>query len=200
MDFSFIFGLLSGFIAIFAYGFYFKQILAGQSTPNPASWGIWLTAGVLNAITYFAVTEGNIWQSMIVLAVAFSTGLIFVYSLFRGKFTRVSTVEIIALVLALAIGIFWQLTSDDRLSNLFLQGVYIISFIPTIIGIASGKARENHVSWSVVFVAYVFAALSVAFGSHPDWVAFVNPLVNGVLCTGIVIALILYKNHHERVT
>lgn len=198
MGLSSIFGLLSGGIALVAYGFYFAQILKSQSTPNPASWLIWLLTGVINAFTYFSVTNGNIPQTFIVVAVLFSTFCIFLYSLWKGRFTKISRIEIISLLLAIAIGIFWQTTSDARTSNLLLQAIYLISYIPTVLGVLRGSARENPTSWSIILVAYIFATLSVVYGPHADWVAFANPLVNGLLGTGSAVAAILYSNSRKR--
>ena len=191
-------GLLSGIIALVAYGFYFKQILKSQSTPNPASWFIWVLTGIINAFTYFSVTNGNISQTLIVIAVLFSTTCIFLYSLVKGKFTKISRVEIIVLILAIAIGIFWRTTSDARISNLLLQGIYLISYIPTVMGVLRGSAKENPTSWSIILGAYVFSTLSVIYGPHADWVAFANPLVNGLLGTGSAVTAILYSNNRAQ--
>ena len=191
---SSVFGLTGGVIAVVAYGFYFRQILKSQSTPNPSSWGIWSLAGLINAFTYFSVTGKDIWQSLIVMAVLLSTLTIFIYSFSKGKFTKISSIEIVVFILAIVIGIFWHITSDDRLSNLFLQGIYVISYVPTIFGVLRGSAKENLTSWTIIFMAYVFSTLSIIYGNHADWVAFVNPLVNGLLGTGFVISAIVYKS------
>lgn len=197
MESSVFFGLLSGIIALVAYGFYFKQILKSQSTPNPASWLIWLVTGLINAFTYFSITHGNIPQTLIVLAVLFSTFTIFVYSLIKGKFTKISHIEIVIFALAIGIGIFWQTTSNDRAANLFLQGIYLVSYVPTVLGVLRGSARENPTSWSIILLAYVFSTLSVIYGPHEDWVAFANPLINGLLGTGSAVLAIFYSNSRK---
>jgi len=193
MDVSYFFGLIAGLTALLAYGLYFKQTLKGQSTPNPSTWAIWLLVGLINAITYFSITNNNLWQSFIVIAVTFSVSIIFMYSLLKGKFSKISYVEITIFILAIAIGIFWQITLNDRISNLLLQGIYVISYIPTIYGIIKGTGKEYHVAWIVAFTAYLFATISIAFDPQIDWIAFVHPVVNGLLGNGVVAGLILYK-------
>ncbi len=198
MDKAFIFGLSAGVIAIIAYGFYFKQLLKSESTPNPASWAIWLLAGLINTFTYFSITNQNIWQSLIVIVVLFSTLVIFLYSLWKGKFTKVSKVEVTIFVSALLVGIFWQTTANYRVANILLQLIYLLSYIPTIIGIFSAKAKENPTSWTIILFGYVFSTLSICFGPHSDWVSFLNPVVNGLLGTGLVVFAIVYKKFDRK--
>ncbi|MFA6254754.1 MAG: hypothetical protein WC675_01820 [Patescibacteria group bacterium] len=193
MNYSYIFGLLAGITALIAYGLYFKQIFKGQSTPNPSTWGIWFLIGIINAITYFSVTNDNLWQSFIVIAVTLSVFIILVYARIKGRFARVSNIEIIIFVLALVIGFFWQITSNDRVANLLLQGTYIISYIPTIFGIIKGTGKEHYVAWSTVIVAYLFSTISLLFDPGVDWIAYVHPIVNGLLGNGVIVALILLK-------
>lgn len=194
MDISYIFGLIAGITALITYGLYFKQTLKGQSTPNPSTWAIWLLVGIINAITYFSVTNNNIWQSFIVFTVTISVFVVFVYSLFKGKFSKISKTEIIVFILAIAIGIFWQITSNDRISNLLLQVIYVISYIPTINGIIKGTGKEHYIAWIAAFIAYLFSTISVGFDPQVDWIAFVHPIVNGLLGNGIVAVLVFYKN------
>jgi hypothetical protein len=183
MNISYLFGLIAGITALITYSFYFKQTIKGQSTPNPATWIVWLIVGIINAITYFSVTGNNLWQSLIVFAVTFSV---------------LSGIEIISFILALGIGIFWQITSNDGLSNLLLQGIYVISFIPTIIGIIKGTGKEHYVAWVWAFTAYLFSTISIAFGASVNWIAFVHPIVNGLIGNGTVALLIIIKRFKER--
>ena len=194
VDISYLFGLIAGITALITYSLYFRQTLKGQSTPNPSTWAIWLFVGIINTITYFSVTNNNLWQTFVVIAVTFSVSIVFIYSLFKGKFTKVSKIEIIVFILALAIGIFWQITSNDRMSNLLLQGIYAISYIPTVTGIIKGTGKEHYIAWIAAFIAYSFSIVSVATGPQVDWIAYVHPIVNGLIGNGIVIVLVLYKN------
>ncbi|MFC1687106.1 hypothetical protein ACFL0L_00820 [Patescibacteria group bacterium] len=193
MNISSIFGFLAGITALVAYGLYFKQAFKNQSTPNPATWSIWFFIGIINTVTFFSVTNNNIWQSFIVIAVTFSLFIVVLYAFLRGKFSKITKIEIVVFVLALAIGIFWQITSNDRMSNLLLQGIYVISYIPTVTGIITGRVKEHQAAWATVVIAYSFSTLALVFGTQIDWVAFVHPIVNGLLGNGVIVALILLK-------
>lgn len=193
MNISNFFGLIAGITALITYSLYFKQILKGQSTPNPSTWAIWLLVGIINTLTYFFITNKNLWQSLILIAVTFSISIVFIYSLLKGKFSKISNIEIIVFILAIATGIFWQITSNDRISNLILQVIYVLSYIPTISGLVKGTGKEQYVAWLVAFIAYLFSTISLILGSQVDWIAFIHPLVNGLLGNGVVAILIILK-------
>lgn len=198
MILSNIFGVIAGVTALIAYGYYFKQAVRGQSTPNPSTWLIWFIAGVINTFTYFVVVGGNIWQSLFVIAVSFSVLIILVYALYKGRFTKIKSLEIIIFLIALGIGIFWQITANDRISNLLLQGIYVISYIPTVTGLIKGSGKEHYVSWLTAVISYTFATLSLIVNNPGDWIAFVSPVVNGILGNGLIVLLILQQNRKRR--
>ena len=197
MNLSQILGGLSGLMLIAAYVLYFKQTLKGESKPNPSSWAIWLVAGLINAFTYFAVVEGNVWQSLCVSMEALGVVTVFGYALVRGKFSQVSMVEILCFLLAVGVGIFWQVTSDDRIANLLLQSIYVISFVPTVSGLMTGRTKEHAASWSVAVIAYFLSTLSLMLDYSGDWIAFVHPVVNGLIGNGLI-AYLSFKNEHRK--
>ena len=196
MILSSIFGTLAGIAALVAYGFYFKQAVKGQSTPNPSTWLIWFIAGIINTFTYFTVVGGNIWQSLFVIAITFSVFIILAYSLIKGKFTKFKTLEAVIFIMALGIGFFWQVTDNDRIANLLLQGIYVISYIPTIAGLIKGTGKEHYMSWIVAAISYSFATVALITNYPGDWIAFVCPVVNGVIGNSFVAALILLPPKH----
>ncbi len=196
MNLSLITGLLAGITILVAYGFYLKQAIKGQSTPNPSSWAIWLIVGIINTITYFSVVN-NIWQTLIAGAVTFSVAVIFVYSFWKGKFTKIKTIEKVIFVLTVIIGIFWQITSNDRVSNLILQFIYMVSYFPTVNGILNGSAKEYPVSWIIAIIAYFLSTISVLSSFNGDWISFLFPMANGLLGNGFVVFLIWYKKHKK---
>ena len=154
-------------------------------------------AGLINAITYFTVVEGNFWQSFLVIVEALCVITVFSYALWKGKFSKVSAVEILCFLLAVGVGIFWQITSDDRIANLLLQTIYVISFIPTVAGLLSGRAKENPVSWCVAVLAYLLGVLSLMLDYSGDWIAFVHPVVNGLIGNGLI-AILSWGNRGHR--
>jgi hypothetical protein len=200
MNISDFLGLISGIVAVIAYGLYFLQTVKGRSTPNPSTWAIWVLIGIINSLTYFSLIADNWWQALVVLAAATFSLITFVYSLFRGKFSKISKIEIVVFILAIIIGVFWRLTANDRLANLFLQMIFVLSYIPTISGLIKGSAKESYVAWVVACVAYLLSAITVASNPAADWIALIFPLVNGVLGNGSIAVLTIYKQRSKHNT
>lgn len=193
MSLSNVLGASAGVTILIAYVFYLRQAMKGLSTPNPASWAIWLVAGTINSFTYFTVVEGNIWQSLYTIAVTFSVVVILIYSSLRGRFSPVTSLEVVTFLLALAIGVYWQMTSNDRIANLVLQAIFVLSYIPTIVGLLRGRAKESIASWLTAVIAYIMATLALLTNYPSDWIAFVSPVLNGIIGNGLVVLLIIAK-------
>lgn len=191
---SYIFGLLAGATSLITYLLYFKQILKGQSTPNPSTWLIWVLIGIINAFTFFTIVHEHWWQSCIVIVGAASVFIIFVYSALKGKFSKISHTEIVIFILAIIIGLYWQLTSNDRLANLLLQFIYVISFVPTITAIIKGRTKEYAIAWIIGAVAHIFATVSLLAESQTDWVPLVHTVLNGIIANSLIVVLIIIKS------
>src|SRR5437667_366392 len=124
-------GVIASIFNLLFGGSYFKQLIKGESVPNPATWLIWFIVTIINTLTYFFVVKGNFWVSLASAVLAFEIFVIFVVALFKGKFSKLRKVEIISLILAFAIGVFWKISGNAIVSNLALQGIFLISFYPT---------------------------------------------------------------------
>lgn len=194
-----IFSWIGSAFTFLSMSLYFRQVVQGVSTPNPATWLIWLAIGILNTVTYFLMV-GNLLRSLVLVVV---TGWIFVvtiYSLFFGKFAPLKKLEILTLIIAFFVGILWKSTGNPILANLILQIVYVISFVPTLVGLYHGTLREEHWPWSLAMVAYFFMILAVmADWTHMQWVALVHPVVNGLIGNGLVTWLALRQRRQAGV-
>jgi cation transport ATPase len=192
MDLSSFFGVLSALTLLLAYWFYIKQTQKGQSTPNPSSWGIWLLVGMINCITYFYIVS-SIWESFLAFAYTFCVAIVFIYALKKGKFSKITNLEIIIFILTLIIIIFWRVTANNSIANLLLQVIYVLAYIPTIGGLLKGYSKEYPLSWTTSVIAYGFSIISIALNFNGNWVSIVFPLINGVLGNGLVVVLIYHN-------
>lgn len=141
--------LLANLILVFVILIYLRQVVRSESTPNPATWLIWLIIVTMNTVSYYHVVSGNIAQWLLTFTSAIGLSAICLYSLFRGKFGRIGIVEIVSFLSAVCVGIFWQTTSNAILTNLFLQSIFLISFVPTITGLKRGQLRERAFPWDL---------------------------------------------------
>jgi hypothetical protein len=171
---------------------YFNQVRNGSSVPNPATWFTWTTVSVMNAVTYFTVVKGDLWQSFIVFLVTAGFIFVFTYSVLHGKLGAIGIVEVISLILAFGIGVVWKTTGNTDLANLSLQFIFAISFIPTITGLLWGDLREKILPWALAFLSYVCVIIALALKGDVNPVAYAYPIVNGILGNGSV-ATIIYR-------
>ncbi len=185
--------ILSSALACASMLLYVRQLLRGDSIPNPATWSIWLIIGVINAVTYFTVVNGSLLRSLTLIIV--TTGILFVtfYSLFRGKFVPLGRIDLASLALAIGVGALWLTTGDAAVSNLLLQSVYVVSFVPTVVDLRRGRIREQPLPWALAVGAYALMIVSVLLSwGEGSWIALAHPVLNGILGNG-AIAWLAYR-------
>jgi len=177
---------------ILTYVFYILQIQKGDSIPNPATIFIWFVVGTMNAFSYREVVSGNLWKSLIFFVVASLQFLLFFYCLIRGKFVRPRAIEFIAILGAFFVGILWKTTGDPIVSNIFLQGIYLISFVPLIIGLIKKRTREKPLAWAFAVSAYVFVIIATTLKFDGNWISLISPIFVGIIGNGSVALLALF--------
>jgi len=169
--------IIAGLLNVFSGGSYLVQVLKNTSTPNPATWLIWLVVTTLNSATYFFVVGENYWIWFASLVTTIMVLAIFIVAASKRKFTKIGKVEIISLIIAVAIGIFWQVSGNSTLANLSLQLVFVISFIPTIYGLLYEGASERPLPWFLASMSYVLQIVNILLTSV-SLVALGFPVVN----------------------
>jgi len=188
-------GYIASSIIMIVYVTYLIQVVRGQSTPNPATWLIWITVLTLNTVTFF-LTVKNIPICLISLMGSLNSLTIFLYSLRKKKLTGLGHLEIFILILTAIIGLVWYLTSNSGLANALIQIILIISFWPTLNGLIKGTAKEKSVPWLLAVLAYTFTLSAVLINPNSDYnyVELAFPMVNGILGNGSIAVLAILKN------
>ncbi len=188
-----ILSICASIAAVICYISYIRQIVRGFSIPNPATIFIWFSVGILNALTYNTIVSKDIWKSLIFFTTSGLLCILFFYSLFRGKFAKFERIELTAIIMAVGIGIFWKTTGNAIVSNLLLQVIYIISFIPVLVGLHRGKLKEKSFAWIVAVIAYVFATMAILLKFDGNWLSLVPPILTGIMGNGSVALFIFLK-------
>mgnify|MGYP007066250053 CR=1 FL=1 len=186
--------LLASGIVVLVYLTYFIQMVKQKSTPNPATWSIWLIVSILNSITYVQVADTK-YQGMISVTMTVFISLLFVYAYKKKKFTALKKVDKLALQLTGLIGLIWLVTGEEKVANILLQGVLLISFWPTIQGLRKEGAQESPAPWVLAVLAYVVLIMSMIVDFKGNYIALVYPIVNGIVGNGVVAILAVKKNN-----
>lgn len=185
---------ISSIILLSVYVVYFKQVKNGTSTPNPVSWLTWVIASSINVVTYLSVVEGDYWKSSIAIVSNLCMIGICAYSFYQKKFAKLTLFDFFILVLAILIGVFWQVTQSDRLANILIQIIFVISFIPTIYGLYMGTLSEKPAPWWIAVLAYFIQIIALCISYTGDWLVLLFPFVNGILGNGSVAVLASIKD------
>lgn len=189
-----LFSVLSSVTMISVIFIYFGQVIGGVSTPNPATWITWFVVMAINTVTYYFVSQGSIWQILTPFVITCGILIILVFSLVKGKFGRIGTIDVIILSLSVVVGIFWKITRDPIASNLLMQVILVVSFVPTVVGLLKGRLREKSLSWNLAVLSYGFLIASIVSSSEWNWTQLAYPFLNGIVGNGsVAITAILTK-------
>ena len=177
-----VFAVLSGLFMVVVGIVYLKQVAQGASTPNPATWSIWVITTCLNTGTYFLVVEGDWFKALTAIIIAVQCTVIFVYALVKGKFGKLGKIEIACLVGSIIIGTLWQITGNAILANMLLQGVFVISFIPTVLGVLRRELRERCLPWDLAIMSNICLVIAIIADWHMGSVyELFYPIIGGLI-------------------
>jgi hypothetical protein len=98
--------------------------------------------------------------------------------------------------IAICVGFFWKISGNAVISNISIQIIFIISFIPTINGLLTKVGKEKPMPWFLGAFAYVLQVIIILSNSVNFW-ALVFPLIQ-IFGQG-AIALISYNKRSSNV-
>jgi hypothetical protein len=167
---------------------YFINIIKKGVTPNPATFFVRTGVGFMNCVSYFAVVEKDYFKISSLIISTIGMFLIFFYSLWKGKLTKLRTIDVICGISAIIIGIIWKTTGNSILANLLLQSIMLLAFYPAIDGVRKGIAKEKALPWIFATVSYVFMTIAIIGNG---WEAFIHPVISGIIGNGSL-ALVIW--------
>jgi hypothetical protein len=194
---SHFFLVVSSVLVLISVCFYFRQVQVGTSTPNLTSWLISVVVSTMNAVSFFFVTQQNLWQSMYVMLVPAGLIVTFLYAIFYGKFVKMVVFERIILCSAVVIGVVWKVTNNVTIANLSLQLILFLSIIPTIIGLLQKRLKEKGLPWYIGVGAHMFATIGILISPTFEWYALAYPVITGIAGNGAV-AVIVFSQSQKR--
>jgi hypothetical protein len=179
VDISVLLGASAGFLHVLAFALYNRQMLHGTSQPNSATWTLWAFLTVLNASSY-AVMSGDLVKSILPIASSLACILTFLFSLYKGKLSKLDLWDGLALGIGVVSGLVWWYYKSATYANLILQASVAISFVPTYRGVWKNPKKEKALPWYIWSFAYVLSIVVIAMrwkGQYQDLVYPVNCLI-----------------------
>jgi hypothetical protein len=174
-------GSLAGILNILGYVPYIKDILKKKVQPHRITWGIWT---ILTTIAAFnQVSNGGGYSTLFFISTAILVGIVFILSL-RFGVGGGSKVDIICLVLAILLLIYWVTVQETRISTLLAVIIDGVGVIPTLIKTFKNPETETYIQWTLAGIAGVATLLAVP---RLDWALIIYPLYV-ILANGSIVA------------
>ena len=178
---------------IVAMFFYIRHMVVNKDfTPNPLAFGIWLIADVVNYVTY--VSFSKYWIGPLIMPVgAFTVVLWGTIKMIRAKYNK-ELVEKIkfgwkdwsAVIVSIGSLIVYFSTSNGKLSNLMIQLILFMGFVPIVDDLLKTKrVDEPNFTWFLFCIAWGITIVDSSFG-YKSWIELLYPLINGGGCAVVL--------------
>lgn len=192
MDVSIALSLLTGCLYIVGYTLYNYGVLKGHSKPSSATWLIWSSIALVNMASYFKASE-DWWKSVIPLLDLVLCALTFIIVFVRSKFKRPDFYDFLALLVAVAAVVIWELFGSATQANVVVNVAIAIGLIPTWRGIMQRTNSEHSLPWIIWTMAYVGSFVVVCLRWNGQWVEILYPINGFLLHLSVPLLLAIFK-------
>lgn len=195
MEITICLGILAGLLHVLAFILYNKQMLNGTSQPNSATWILWTFLTVLNVSSYAVMSDD--WVKYILpLASSISCILTFLFSLYKGKLSKIDPWDGLALGIGIISSFAWWYYNSATYANLILQVSIAISFVPTYRGVWNNPRKEKSLPWYIWSSAYILSIIVIILRWQNQYEDLVYPL--NCLVLHAVVGILAEKNINKR--
>ncbi|MFA5778326.1 MAG: hypothetical protein WC870_02465 [Candidatus Paceibacterota bacterium] len=111
---------------------YIKNVLKGDTKPNPVSWFIWSLAPFVGV--FLQLKAGASWSVMSVFMAGFAPLLVVIFTLFKkNAFWKIQLLDIICGIFSVLALVIYIITSNLWISIIFAIASDFLAYIPTFI-------------------------------------------------------------------
>lgn len=130
------------------YAIYLAGLNRRLVEPNRASWLIWGTATLIEAITYAAVNPGT--SQSIVFLLSAAACMTVAFALWqRARWSMPDVIEGVCMVAAIAAMALWLVFRETFWAHMLVVAVVPISFWPTWRSVLADRNRERSPAWGL---------------------------------------------------
>lgn len=183
--------LLSIAAALFhgtAYAIYFVQVSNGGSVPNPASWSVWAFLSALNALSFWKASKDPLATTQFFTGAGACFG-VWVFAITTGKFAPLDTMSWVVLIFCFVACAIWYMTKNATYANLVVCAIFIVSSIPTLLGVWRNGNMEQPIPWYLWTTAFVLTAINVVRRrdrTNPRWWFLLAIPIYGIVFHGLI--------------
>lgn len=172
---SIVLGFTAGAVQLYGYWVYNKG--AGERI-NTGSWSIWALAGIVDLVSYFAITGDWVVNILPAVCAVAAVGT-FGYAIVCKRFSWPDKIDWLFVGADGVITVIWVFT-NAVLANLLYQASAVMSFIPMWRGQLSGAEKENPMPWLVWTLAYSLLTIAVSLRLQ-RWEELAYPVSHAVV-------------------
>ena len=165
--------------------------MRGDIKPNAVTFLIRSVVATMNMVTYFLMTDKEIFKSLIMLMSTISLSSIFVTCLVKNGIGSMNSFDKACGILSIVAIIIWK-TSNPTIANITIQLIIILAAVPTIQGVISKRNKEIPLPWMMATTAYILNIIALHM-LHASAVQMIHLFVCAVSNT--VIAILAYKTN-----
>lgn len=180
-----------------------QAITHPEFTPHPITFGIWLIADVVNYFTYKSFSIYMIGPTIMMLgaSIVVSWGTI---KLIKSKIKneknekiKLGFPDLFAIFITLISLFIFFSTGNGKISNLMIQIILFIGFIPIILNLIKSKRTDEPLfSWILFIIGWGFTCVDTMIG-YKDIIELIYPLINGFLGCSIVLIISIYNKYKK---
>ncbi len=172
--------------------FYIRHMVVTNFIPHPIAFGIWLISDTINFFTY--TDFSTFWVGPAIMPLGALT-VVIIGIVKREKTGKLSLklLDWICIGICVLSLIVWTVTKNAMWSNMIIQIIIALGFVPIIGNIFKMKA-EPIFPWLLFTVGWVVTCIETISG-YQSLLELIYPVINGLLGCGIVLfgSLALHK-------
>lgn len=174
-------------INLFILTRYIYLIIKSRIQPSLAMWVFFTLAVGMSLATYLKSGEFALSDNILNSADLVMVSMVALTILLKGdRVSRFNSFDLVLLLLVILIFIFWIFTMEHTISNILIQLILVIAYIPVIRRmLAARKNTEPFSVWIALMIAPVFSLIS-SQGELASVYAF-----RAIACTGLLLILML---------
>ena len=180
-----LFGILSGIVSVLDPLPYIRDVLRGTTRPHRAAWFIWSALATVALVSQLA--DGAEWSVVMVAVQAFSTGLVFAFSIRRGV-GGLSPWDITLLTIAMLGVVGWLVSTEPVVATacvVFADTIGVCLMLPKTWRDPSSETTSTFAlaSTAGLLSTLAVAELDLSLLLYPVYFFLANGLIAVVIVT-----------------
>jgi hypothetical protein len=184
--------LIASTLNLAAYIWYDRDLLRGTTRPNLSSWFVWVGITLLS-VTSYTLGTGDWVKSALSLSVLAANIITIILILRRSRFSRLSGLDITAIVIGVIAGAVWLVSDSALWGNAVIQAAIVAGGIPTYRSVWLDPSRERPGPWLIWGFVFVLLLVVVLLRWAGKPLELLYPIIGVFLYGGVGLLALRHK-------